>query len=179
MDYKLILNNLLRENEKESNYLVIYLGKQIDDNLFNKNIDNVDQILSKYKKDNPKFKNIKYKKYNYYNLNLEISNKLNCTKNVFIDSKDVSLNILDIHITFWNINQIDSSEFSCQKDYHYVKEDNRVLFSFNNNIDVIFEDKSIYIKHKIQPNSLKFLDQISYYISDLKKIINMYNNNET
>jgi hypothetical protein len=179
MDYKLILKNLLKDNEKKSNYLVIYLGEHLDDIVFNKNINNIDQVLVKYKLDNPKFKNIKYKAYNHYNLKLEISNKLSCTKNVFVDSTDVSLNDIDMHITFWNIHQLDSSEFSCQKEYHYVKEDNRVLFSFNNNINVIFEDKSIYLKHKIQPNSLKFLDQISFYISDLVKIINLYNSNET
>jgi len=179
---KEVLEKLVNNNLGKTNYFTIYLGKIVSDVIFNKIMYKYDKIIEKYKLNNPKFKKIKYKQYNYNNLKLIISNKLTCTKNVIVDTKNISLSESDIdcHLTFWNVSNIDSSSFTCQLEYHNEIQTEKTVFNFNNNISIIFENNSIYIDHKIQPNSLKFLDQIISCINELHQIIKMYNNtNET
>ena len=155
MNYKQELENLINKQSGKANHFTIYLGTLVNDNIFNKIIKNYNKIFEKYKVDNPKFKNIKYKQYNHDDLILTISNKLSCSRNVLVDTNNIKLFDLDLHCTFWDITNIDSSLFSCQLDYHNERQSEKTVFNFNNHIEVIFDNNSICLRHKIQPNSLK------------------------
>ena len=105
---------------------------------------------------------------------MTINNKITCTKNNLIESKNINSEEIDFHVSLWNYLDVESSKFPCKMDYHYINTSQKYVFDIDV-IQIIFDKNNIMIKHKIRPNSLKFINIFLDHITNIKNIIKQYN----
>ena len=163
---------------KEPNEIVIYLGNDIDTNIFTTDIDsntytkiNEDYIFlsnQQINQDEYYFKNL------CYNIN-HLDNSKNVIKTKMYNYEKIGLNDnIDLFIQFNNKSIVNGLEFPCKYEYHNNKKETGISFNINDKIKIEFtidseENKYISIIAKIDAYIDNTIDTL---LETLKNISN-------
>ena len=161
---------------KDANELIIYLGNDVDTNIFTTHINS-----NVYNKINETYLFLTNKQINfeeYYHKNLcyridKIDNSKSVIKTKMCDFKKIELNEhIDLFIQFNNTSLVNDIEFPCKYEYHNQKKETGMSFNINEKIRIEFtndiEDNNyVYIVAKIDAYIDNTIDKL---IETLKNI---------
>jgi hypothetical protein len=163
--------DFLREFDKNYNKISIYLGEEIDKNMFNSDLDSevYDNLLAKMLHDHT-FTSYTEKIYQYSDNIHVIQNKDGSLPQHYFKIKIKENKILEkYNITLYNQQKINSLCFPCKLYYHNSKEQN-IISTRINHLEIFFMEEKISEDESIK--EIKIIIDNNSYIDDSIEILN-------